>query len=341
MRALLATIVALGLVAWSATAARAQEDKAAARRLLSEGDQELRRADRLRDRGREERAIEGYEKALASYRAAYEAFASPKIYFPIAQVEERLGMDLEAYGHYRTVVRDAADLDDNVRAQVERRLSELETRLLLLTIAVEPEGAAVVIDGTVVGTAPLAGPVPLFPGEYSLTVTKSGFVTYESAIAGGAGEALTERVDLDRKGGTTPQVEDDDDAPIVASESPPKPRRKGELEVIVGASVTGSLVVAATVTGVLAVSKKGDFDDAATAEERSDAADSGEALALTTDLLWLAAIGAGAATAYYYFRVYRADGEEDPKNGTARVRETWLAPYAHGSGAGLAVGGRF
>ena len=37
---------------------------------------------------------------------SFEAFNSPKIYFPMAQAEEKLGRDLDAIAHYEQLIAD-------------------------------------------------------------------------------------------------------------------------------------------------------------------------------------------------------------------------------------------
>ncbi|RMH42432.1 MAG: PEGA domain-containing protein [Deltaproteobacteria bacterium] len=334
-----AAVVAAVLIAGVPhAAAQSANDKREAKKHLKAGDRHRDRGDRYRRRGDEEKAVAEYEAALADYQAAYERVPNPTLYYPIAQVEERLGMDLEALDHYRKVLAEAEGLPDDLRAEIEVAIDKLKERLALVTFHVEPEGATVAVDGVVVGTAPLSEPVAFIPGEISIKVTKDGYKPYEDKRTVDVGEQTIE-VYLDKLIKTVP-AEPIVEAPPPRSE-PPAPA--GRTRVIVGASVAGGLVATAIVTGVLAASKHGDFeDDTLPVSERESARDSGKTLALVTDLLWVGAISAGAYTAYYYFTDYRANRERAAR----RARDThaarmWIAPYAGTGQVGVAAGGAF
>lgn len=338
---MLGRVLAVVVVLAFAGAVRAEDDKAVARKHLRDGDRHLKKGDRHRDKGREDKAIEEYEAALASYQAAYEAFPSPKIYFPIAQVEERLGRDLDAFHHYEKMLAEAGgELDDNLRAQVEMQIEHVKQRLGQIEFDVKPDGASVALDGEDLGVAPLPGPVVVAPGKHSYRVSKDGWVAYEGETEVAAGERPVEMVALEPI-----QVEQVADKPP----EKPKPKKKrvattpGRNVVIGGIAVTAGLTGLATITGIMATSEHGKYgDEALSAEDREAARDKGKSLALTTDLLLVGAVAAGAYTAYYYYKVYQPRKRADARRRErAAAVDVWVAPYTTGEQTGLAVGGSF
>ena len=335
----LAALIVAALFTVGAPTVHAQKEKRQARKHMRDGDKHYVKGEKLRDKGDEESAIAAYEKALGEYQAAYELVANPKIFYVIGLTEERLGMDLEALGHYRRVLTETDDLGDDLRAQVEMQIDQLKQRLVVLSFAVEPAGATIELDGKVLGTAPLAEPAVLLPGEYAIKVTAEDYKDYEETISREPGETTVE-VFLEKKVKTV--------AIKPKKEAPPPKRRStpttpGRNRLIAGVAVTGGLAAVGIVTGLLAQSKHSDFQDTTLpAADRESARDSGKTLALVTDLLWVGAIGAGAYTAYYYYTTYKPNKERlERRNARATARRVWVSPFATDQTAGLAVGGTF
>lgn len=61
-----------------------------------------------------------------------------------------------------------------------------------------PEGASITIDGREMGTAPLAAPLSLAPGEHSVSVNAEGYSPYSRTVSLSAGEQLPLDVQLER-----------------------------------------------------------------------------------------------------------------------------------------------
>jgi tetratricopeptide (TPR) repeat protein len=313
----------------------AQNELKQARKHLKRGDRHRDKGDRYRDKGKEEQAIAEFETALAEYQSAYELVANPRLYYPIAQIEERLGLDLEALTHYQKVLEESDALPDELRAEIEIAVDAVKQRLAMLTFVVEPAGAMIEVDGKELGDAPLEKPVPFIPGELVISVTKEGYKPYEETAEYDAGATNVE-IFLEKKVVTV--------APTPPPPPPPKPKKKpapkGRNRLIAGAATSGGLAVTAIVTGIMAQSKHSTFEDAAnSASVREDARDSGKTLALVTDILWVGAIAAGSYTAYYYFTEYKPNKERmDRRAADESVR---VVPYATPDSVGLAVGGSF
>lgn len=313
-------------------------DKVKARKLLETGDEHLNRGDRLRKRNREQAAIDQYEQALAAYEKAHAAYPVPQIYFPIATAQEKLGHFADALQSYRRVLAHKGDISDALRAQVEIRVQRVKEHVVELVLDVAPEGAAVIVDGTQVGTAPLPTPLFLAAGEHTVKVTADDHIEKQVTLTLEAGQRVEKAIALAER----PQT--------VATPLPPptKPApQPSKLPLILGVSATGAFVVAAGITGGLALGRHGTYNDTTLpADDREAARDSGKTLAITTDVLAGAAVATGIVTAWYYFTVYRPEAEAAEGNlvagGEGRGAErVMVTPYASAGGGGIAAFGRF
>jgi tetratricopeptide (TPR) repeat protein len=354
-------VIALALLLSSAGVAHAQSGgagKAKAVELLSSGDKKLARGQKLYDKGDIEKALADYEGALADYQAAYEAFPDPKIYFPIAQAEQRLGRFVDALQHYQQLLEEGKDVPDQLRSQVQRELIEVKKNLAAVLIEAQPEGALVLIDGTQVAKTPMDQPVFVEAGAHTLTVKLEGFKTIDRKVDLAMGKEFRDRIVLvaeggdggggggggGKTGGGDPAVDTGPDRPSKAL-------------LVVGISVSSALFVAGTITGFMALSKHGTFhDDGAMDGDREDARRDGKQLAGLTDVFLGAALVGGLVTTYYYFGVYKpgmaaaqdaedggGEDEEDEEEVEEDEEETaWrFMPVVTGDFAGVAASGRF
>ena len=303
---------------------------AAARKRIDEGDLFLRKGDQVARKNKQAAAAE-YARALAAYKAAFALVPSPKIYFGIATAEERLGLWRDAADHYRRVLAGVAASPDTtaLRRAATHRLDAVMQRLGVLALTVTPAGATVTVDGRPVGTAPLAEPLLLAPGEYTVGFLAAGHAPREISIRIEAGSELERTIAM------APQ-------PVIvgAPRSPPRRRRtapasRAALWGSVGA--TAALAAAATTSGLLAVAEQRKFDGTSqSAIERGYARRRGRRMALFSDALIGASVVMGAFSAYYYVQVYRPRAQE-----LERKREMQVVPYLDGDGAGVALSGSF
>lgn len=361
----IATVGALQGAAWA-------DEKDDARKLLAAGDKFLKRGDYNRSKGREVKAIEEFERALASYEKAFDLVPNPQIYFPIATAEERLGRHMAAYTHYAKLLAEGGELSEELVTVIKERIDGLRMHLSVLKLEITPDGASVAIDGVEVGVAPLDKEMFFEPGEHTVTVTAEGFTPYEQQLPLQAAAESKIPIDL---------------APIPVIVEKPVARKKRSQVVravvpkrplYIGVGVTGGMAAFATLTGIVATSKHGTYSDMTLPDAERDAArSSGKNYALVTDLLLVGTIAAGAYTAYYYYKVYKPkraaalrdsrgsgkslddaleDEDEDEDAGEeeeveqddegaserdARRRQLWIAPYAAADSLGVAAGWRF
>ena len=318
------------------------EARAEAKLFLDKGDDHLRRGSQMRQRGNSERAIEAFELALEAYQSAFDAFPEARIYFPIARAEESLGRFLDAHRHYQLVLEEGDELPDRLRAEVERRIEVVRERIGGLWLQIEPADARVAIDGEPAGRGPFVEPIFVHPGARALEISAEGHRArrLDFEVAEGEGVRIVVALQpISSLAGTG-----DDPAPDRPGDRVERSASKAPL--VAGISLTAGLGLAATATGLFAVSQHGTFTDrAAPADERQAARETGQIFAVTTDVLMIVTAAAAGYTAYYYYRVYRRSGgtlgaaaDADER---AASRSIWLSPYAADEGGGVALEGRF
>jgi hypothetical protein len=314
--------------------------KAEARKLIDGGDQFLKKGDYLEKHGKHDQATADYERALAAYQKAFDLVANAQIYFAIAGAEEKLGRWLDAAGHYEKMLAEATDMKPALKDAATARLEAVKDNLGQVTLTVSPDGTHVTLDGKEVGTTPLAKPLLVDPGEYTLGFTHDGYTPMEQKIKLEAGSESERTFTLQ----PLPVVVEKPRPPPPPPAPPPK---ADKMPLYIGAGATGAFAVSALVTGIVAVKKHGTFTDAGVdAATREAARTSGKHYALACDLSIVGAVAAGGFTAYWYVKKYKPEQralEQRPPATPDDDADTslWIAPMVSTDVGGMVVGGRF
>ncbi len=168
-------------------------------------------------------------------------------------------------------------------------------------------GAEIVVDDLPVGVSPLADPVVVNAGRRKLSAKASGYTPAQRVVDVAATSSRRRRWRS-----TFPKI----DAERAPGQEPPPPKGGPSLVAWVTLSVTGAGVVAAVVTGAIAVSAHSTQEhDLGTfpgnAQSIADAQSRTRTLAVTTDvLIGITAAAAVTGTAALFFRGGAAvDGE--------------------------------
>jgi PEGA domain len=303
------------LLLWVLSASLAWADPAGdAKRLVAEANRLARRHP---------------EQALAKLREAYAVYPTPSVFLPMALVEEKLGMKLDALAHYEALAATTGDVVDEAARQLAReRILELELEVATIVVTVEPVGARVLVDGREVGVAPLTRPIRVAPGTHTLEITLAGYDSVDKSLDLQAGDRVeeTHRLSADD---LVPPPEDPRPRPVPVDPELEEAHASRKQVLIASLGFTGVFTVGAVVTGILAVAAHGRYGDpGASVGEREDARSSGRTLAITTDILIGGALIAGGFATYWYF---------------ARVRPKAVTPYVAVPANGVSVGiqGRF
>ena len=326
-------------------------DPRAAKKLASGAARFARKGDRYAKRKKDAEAAAEYERALAAYEKSFELNPDASVLVEIADLHVKLGRWLEASQRLeRALAETEIPLGDRDRARAEAALGEALMHLGIVVLTVEPEGALISIDGIDLGTAPLARPLTLRPGEYALAISAEGFVPLDTKLVVDEGSESERNFVLE----PVPVVVEPP-RPPPPPELPPLPPPPSKLPLYIGAGATVLFTGIAVTTGVMAVGKHGTFhDENATPDQRESAQKSGRTLTKLTDGFAVGALAAAGFTAYYYLKVYRPEAEErgrleeeregvhDEYSERGRRRpKIILVPAVQADGGGLVLTGWF
>ncbi|HET6145933.1 MAG TPA: tetratricopeptide repeat protein [Polyangia bacterium] len=143
----------------------------------------IRKGVELRRQGKEQEALETFQRAVQIKRA-------PRALAQVALAEQAMGTWVTAERDLKEAL--AGEATDawiaKNRRQLEDALRVIQGHLGSLEVVGEPVGAEVLADGEPIGLLPLARPLRLPIGEITLTVRKEGYdkITRVASIARGA-----------------------------------------------------------------------------------------------------------------------------------------------------------
>jgi len=325
-----------------------------------------------------EKGVAAYdEDALASFQEAFRIRPHPLVRVNIANCYDKLGKPLEALFHFQQFI-DADVGSAEQRKEVQSAVERLRKQVGQVVLRVAPDGATVTIDGGEQRRTPIVDALSLTAGSHQIEVRLEGYQTLTRTIEVKGGAQSELNLVLSRgtdpasapiatvtpiepiaplTPGEQPQVAPPpasepvpalpataEPPPIAAVEPPPAVHaehgKSPAVWIIGGASI--ALLLAGSVTGILALDAESDFDRAlrerldpntdplgrqAAYERALDASDRADALALTTDILLLGALGGATVTTIL---LINDSGEEKPPEGTASLVPV-IAPHAVGA----------
>ena len=128
-----------------------------------------------------------YPDAYDAYKRAWDIQRGYDIAGNLGNVEVKLGRYGDAVGHLQFVLDHLPpSIKGAKRDRVLRRTQELlqtaKSHVAMVTLDVTPAGATISLDSHVIGTAPLAGPVALDPGQHTLRATMAGHTPLEHPL---------------------------------------------------------------------------------------------------------------------------------------------------------------
>lgn len=257
-----------------------------------------------------------FDAALVELEKAYAIAPSYKILYNVGLVYVQLNDFAGALKAYRQYL-DEGDkkLDAKRRAEVEKEIRKLETRVGTVTVDVTVEGADVLVDDEVVAKSPLSEPLIVNAGKRKIAASKPGYspMARVLVIVGGDEKDLklelrsTSEVPKKPSGGASSKPRKPDK---VEEPSPPVPWLWWGL--------TGALAAGTTVAGVLTLSSQSDLDDKKSAPSKGNdltsAADKTRTLAIVTDVLLAGTVIVGGYATYKTF----ISPDEPEKDSSAR-----------------------
>jgi hypothetical protein len=178
---LVVAAVAAGRVGLAANDDPSDAAKQAARAKLAEGVELMKQGDAA--------------AALARFQEAYGMVPSPKILFDVGLAQQALGHKAEALAAYQRFVAEVPDPNPASRTKAEQEIAALQQQLAAVSVTCALAGAAIEVDGTAAGAAPLARPVYLEPGEHTIRAS-AGAKSATQKIDAHAGDQLAVTLDL-------------------------------------------------------------------------------------------------------------------------------------------------
>lgn len=243
---------ALLCVVLSAAPARAEPseaDRATARALALEGHGALKNKD--------------YQTAIDRFSRADALVHAPTLVVDWARALQGLGRYVEAHEKYELVLREGVDASapkswQRALEEAKKELDLLKPRLGWVTVVLrEPESASVRLDGVLVPAAAVGVKRAADPGFPEVTVSAPGYATFKQTLTVGPGEEKTVEVTLRKlPASRAPRTSVPDDAY--------RPRQKSHTRRVlsyVALGVGGVGLVAGSVTGGLALRKRGMLQD--------------------------------------------------------------------------------
>jgi hypothetical protein len=138
-----------------------------------------------------------FEGAGTKYGQAYDLSKDPRLLFNLAICEK----NLRHYARTQSLLQQyehemGARITADDRSTVDAALAAIKNLVGTVTVAVSEPGAAVLVDGQAVGTAPLAAPLLLDLGTHAVRVKKEGFSTSEQTVVVSGGNETAIAVTL-------------------------------------------------------------------------------------------------------------------------------------------------
>jgi hypothetical protein len=296
-----------------------------------------------------------YEEAYREFHTAYTESPSYKVLNNIALCAlylERDGEAIDAYVRYLA----AAPKDEipaRKREQIDGDLKRLKAGLVKFEIKVTPPNAVIVDERKAVQGSNITNrytaqngllSVGLHPGVHQITVIAEGYTQQTWEFEAGPATSHAREFKLIALNASTEKPTTSSSPTVSATPTvtaPPETLKTHTPTMFyVSVAATGLFAASATVTGLLALSKKSDLDDLNQAKtdhpKAVSAHDDAKRYALFCDIsLGITALAAGA-TAYFYFTTPK------PEKIATRVKpRVQLAPVVGAQQTGVTVFGSF
>lgn len=236
-----------------------------------------------------------YEKAIIELGASYDLNPNPVVLYNIGICYDELTRYAEAVNYYTLFIEEAGEKFKDVITEVALRIEELSEFFGFLKLAVNLEGAEVIIDDNLLGYTPLEV-ITIDTGEHDLEIRKIGYRDIEKKVTVVSGQTIELAFEMVKI-----EPEKKEEFP----EGPEKKKRKklGPVYFWTAVGLAGAAAITAAVTGGLAIQKDSDIEGYYRDQEGwKSLRDDGKKLALTTDIMIgvSAAAGAGALILLFF-----------------------------------------
>lgn len=271
----------------------------------SDGDARRKEAQTFFEKGVKLEKEGDSKAALVAFRAAYVAYPSFRVLYNVGQLCGRMGDNACAVRAYEQYLRDGgADVPAPRRESVEAELRGLSRTVGLLSLRSNAVGDEVRIDDEPVGRMPIAEPVPVNAGTHKVVLVHDKR-SVEQTVKVASGETAIVQLDVPPEESAAPPalvVPPVATTPAPTGEAAPSGRKVP----VVPWVITGVLVAATAVSGILAASAYGSYQDKretfpVTRDELDDAQGSARNLFVLTSVLGAATVISAGVAGYFTF----------------------------------------
>ncbi|MEJ7733722.1 MAG: PEGA domain-containing protein [Polyangiaceae bacterium] len=278
------------------------------------------------------------QAALAEFKRAYALAPNYAVLYNIGQVQFQMQDYPGALSAFERYLSEGGNrVPASRRAEVERDVAKLKSRVGFLDISASVDGAEIAIDDTTVGKSPLAKPVMVSAGRHRITASRDGRVAATRIVEIASGDTVDVKLELPENGssaapappptpGPGPDPTGAGTKPPTGDTTTPEPTTPDDRPGIpwIGWGITGALAAGATVCGILALSASSDLEaergrQQTDAETLPDAGTKTTGLALATDILAGGAIIAAGVSLYFTVKAVNASPSGEA---TGLVKET-------------------
>ncbi len=161
---------------------------------------EVDEANRLFREGREDFNAGRIKDAHRKYRAAWKLRKSPDVAANLGQTELELGLPDQAARHFAYALANLLpSTSREQRSALEHALAEVRAEVGLIAAELQPEGAALTLDGESVDPVYLQTGLFVAPGRHVLRATADGYLSVERVAVVAAGESLAVQLRLEQE----------------------------------------------------------------------------------------------------------------------------------------------
>ena len=146
-----------------------------------------------------------FEEARAAFLQAYALKKHPAVLLNLAQSELRSDHPVEAARHFSEFLRDNPGADAAERKAAQEGLTAARAKTGRIEVQVNVPGADVLIDGELVGRAPLPEAVDVAPGARKVEARLAGYQAATTDATAEIGKSVTASLTLSQ-GGAAPAV---------------------------------------------------------------------------------------------------------------------------------------
>lgn len=278
-------------------------------------------ASRRFQRGRELFNEGDYRTALVEFRRAYELAPNYIVLYNIGNVQFQLSDYAGALDSFeKYLAQGGANIDAKRKAEVDKDIDKLRSRVARVEIVVNVPDADVTINDQSVGKSPFGRAIVLNAGRHRITAFKEGRISASQTIDVASGDTPSVKLELAEKplNQSPPPPPPPPPPPAVPPPPPPPPPPPARAVPWAGIGITAGFAVASGIAGGLAFAKQSELadlrkvDSGATKTDLRTASEATANRALVSDIFTGAAVVSGIVTIVLAVRTPSAATPDKP-----------------------------